>query len=92
MVNEAIIFEYTDWLNPDDPIKNRDAVDKIVGDYYFTCPVIDMAHYYSSAGLEVYMYYYVYRSSQVSFLHAKGHTDKNSEIFQVLSTHLAPTN
>lgn len=65
MVNEAIIFEYTDWLNPDDPIKNRDAVDKIVGDYHFTCPVVDMAHYYSSAGLDVYMYYFVHRSSQV---------------------------
>lgn len=65
VVNEAIIFEYTDWLNPDDPIKNRDAVDKIVGDYHFTCPVVDMAHYYSSAGLDVYMYYFVHRSSQV---------------------------
>lgn len=67
VVNEAIIFEYTDWLNPDDPIKNRDAVDKIVGDYHFTCPVVDMAHYYSSAGLDVYMYYFVHRSSQVTF-------------------------
>ncbi|XP_018494487.1 LOW QUALITY PROTEIN: acetylcholinesterase-like [Galendromus occidentalis] len=83
VVNEAIIFEYTDWLNPDDPIKNRDAVDKIVGDYYFTCPVIDMAHYYSSAGLDVYMYYYVYRSSQNKWPEWMGviHADEIAYVF-----------
>ena len=25
---EAIVFEYTDWLNPNDPLKNRDALDR----------------------------------------------------------------
>ncbi|XP_054168668.1 acetylcholinesterase-like [Oppia nitens] len=61
---EAIIFEYTDWLNPDDPIKNRDAIDKMVGDYHFTCHVNELANRYSAAGNDVYMYYYTHRSSQ----------------------------
>jgi hypothetical protein len=41
---EAIIYEYTDWLNPNDPLKNRDALDKMVGDYAFTCAVVDYGH------------------------------------------------
>lgn len=60
---EAIIFEYTDWLNPDDPIKNRDAVDKIVGDYHFTCSVTEFAYRYAETGNEVYMYYFTHRYS-----------------------------
>lgn len=60
---EAIIFEYTDWLNPDDPIKNRDAVDKMVGDYHFTCHVNELAYRYALAGNDVYMYHFAHRSS-----------------------------
>jgi acetylcholinesterase len=61
---EAIIFEYTDWLNPDDPIKNRDAVDKMVGDYHFTCHVNELANRYAAVGNDVYMYYFTHRSSR----------------------------
>lgn len=61
---EAIIYEYTDWLNPDDPIKNRDAIDKIVGDYHFTCHVNKLANKYAAVGNEVYMYYFTHRSTQ----------------------------
>ncbi|XP_013793998.1 acetylcholinesterase-like isoform X1 [Limulus polyphemus] len=60
---EAIIFQYTDWLDPDDPIKNRDAIDKIVGDYHFTCSVNEFAYRYAETGNEVYMYYFTHRSS-----------------------------
>ncbi|XP_075676304.1 acetylcholinesterase-like isoform X1 [Dermatophagoides pteronyssinus] len=60
----AIIYEYTDWLNPDDPIKNRDAIDKIVGDYYFVCHVNKFADRYASVGNEVYMYYFAHRSTK----------------------------
>lgn len=83
VVNEAITFEYTDWLNPDDPIKNRDAVDKMVGDYSFTCPVIDMAQYFSSAGIDVYMYYFIHRSSQNKWPEWMGviHADEIAYIF-----------
>lgn len=61
---EAIVFEYTDWLNPDDPIKNRDEIDKLVGDYHFTCHVNRVANKYAATGNEVYMYYFTHRSSQ----------------------------
>nr|CAD7426421.1 unnamed protein product [Timema monikensis] len=63
VARQAIIFEYTDWLNPDDPIKNRDALDKMVGDYHFTCNVNEFAHRYAETGNNVYMYYFKYRSA-----------------------------
>lgn len=44
VARESIVFEYTDWINPDDPIRNRDALDKMVGDYQFTCNVNEFAH------------------------------------------------
>ncbi|XP_064456026.1 acetylcholinesterase-like isoform X2 [Ornithodoros turicata] len=64
LVLQAIVFQYTEWLNPDDTIKNRDAVDKIVGDYHFTCSVTEWAFHYALTGAEVYMYYFTHRSSQ----------------------------
>ncbi|XP_040580554.1 LOW QUALITY PROTEIN: acetylcholinesterase [Lepeophtheirus salmonis] len=63
MGREAITFEYTDWLNPNDPIKNREAIDRMVGDYQFTCPTADFARIYASTGNNVYMYYFTERSS-----------------------------
>lgn len=60
---DAIIFEYTDWLNPEDAIKNRDAIDKMVGDYSFACHVNELAHRYASAGHDVYFYHFAQRSS-----------------------------
>ena len=60
---EAILYEYTDWLDPDDPIKNRDSVDKMVGDYHFTCHVNELANKYAASGNDVFMYYLVHRSS-----------------------------
>ena len=56
-----IIYEYTDWLRPDDPHVNRDALDKIVGDYQFTCNVNEFAGRYTDTGNTVYMYYYKHR-------------------------------
>uniref|UniRef100_A0A1B6JWT5 Carboxylic ester hydrolase n=2 Tax=Homalodisca liturata TaxID=320908 RepID=A0A1B6JWT5_9HEMI len=62
VARQAIVFEYTDWLNPDDPIRNRDALDKMVGDFHFTCNVNEFAHRYAETGNNVYMYYFKYRS------------------------------
>lgn len=62
IARQAIVFEYTDWMNPEDPIRNRDALDKIVGDYQFTCSVNEFAHRYAETGNNVYMYYFKYRS------------------------------
>lgn len=60
---EAIIYEYTDWLQPTDPLKNRDALDRMVGDYAFTCPVVNFAHRYAETGNNVYFYYFNERAS-----------------------------
>ncbi|XP_039295607.1 acetylcholinesterase [Nilaparvata lugens] len=62
VARQAIVFEYTDWLNPDDPIRNRDALDKMVGDYQFTCNVNELAHRYADTGNNVYMYLFKHRS------------------------------
>ena len=43
-VRKAIEFEYTNWLNPGDPIRNREQVDRFTGDWQFTCPVVEFAH------------------------------------------------
>ncbi|XP_054723161.1 acetylcholinesterase-like [Uloborus diversus] len=63
LAHEAIIFEYTDWMNPEDTIKNRDAIDKLVGDYQFICSVNDFALRYAETGNDVYMYYFSQRST-----------------------------
>lgn len=57
----AIMYEYTDWLRPDDPDANRNALDKMVGDYHFTCNVNEFAARYAETGNKVYMYYYTHR-------------------------------
>ncbi|XP_022918728.1 acetylcholinesterase-like [Onthophagus taurus] len=62
IARQAIVFEYTDWLNPDDTISNRDALDKMVGDYQFTCNVNEFAYRYAETGNNVYMYYYKHRT------------------------------
>nr|WBW70144.1 venom protein [Lampona murina] len=61
--HESIAFEYTDWANPNDTIKNRDAVDKMVGDLHIACEVNKVAHGYAEAGNNVYVYYFTQRSS-----------------------------
>jgi len=60
---KAIEFEYTNWLNPGDPIKNREEVDRFTGDWQFTCPVVEFAHRYAETGNNVYMYYFTQRAS-----------------------------
>uniref|UniRef100_A0A6G1SKY2 Acetylcholinesterase n=1 Tax=Aceria tosichella TaxID=561515 RepID=A0A6G1SKY2_9ACAR len=60
---KAIVFEYSNWNNPHDPVSNYDGLDKIVGDYYFTCHVNEFALRYAQAGNAVYMYHFKQRSS-----------------------------
>lgn len=44
VARQAIVFEYTDWTEPDNIHTNRDALDKMVGDYHFTCNVNEFAN------------------------------------------------
>ena len=59
----AIKFMYTDWMDPKSTNSNmvrmlnpptiiltsltKVALDRMVGDYAFTCPVVNFAHYYA---------------------------------------------
>lgn len=63
LILQAIMYQYTDWLDPEDGNKNRDALDKMVGDYHFTCNVNEFADFYSQSGNNVYMYHFKHRSS-----------------------------
>ena len=39
----AITYEYTNWLDPNNSALMIDSIDKMVGDYQFTCPVLETA-------------------------------------------------
>ena len=41
----AIKFMYTNWMDPNK--NNLIALDRMVGDYKFTCPVVNFAQYIS---------------------------------------------
>jgi acetylcholinesterase len=60
---KAIEFEYTNWMHPNDPLKNRDEVDRFTGDRRFTCPVVEFAHRYAETGNKVYMYHFSQRAT-----------------------------
>jgi len=80
---KAIEFEYTNWLNPGDPIKNREQVDRFTGDWQFTCPVVEFAHRYAETGNNVYMYYFSQRASVSQWPIWSGalHADEISFVF-----------
>jgi len=80
---KAISFEYTNWLNPEDPVANRNAVDRYTGDKEFTCPVVEFAHRYAETGNNVYMYYFTQRPSISKWPEWAGamHADEISFVF-----------
>lgn len=83
IARQAIVYEYTDWLHPDDPNINRDGIDKIVGDYQFTCNVNEFAGKYAETGNTVFMYYYKHRSQNNPWPRWTGvmHADEISYVF-----------
>ncbi|KAJ8342266.1 hypothetical protein SKAU_G00321940 [Synaphobranchus kaupii] len=46
---EAVALLYTDWMDMDNPRKNRDAMDDIVGDHNVICPLQVFASYYAQS-------------------------------------------
>jgi len=83
LTRQAIMYEYTDWLDPKDGVKNRDALDKMVGDYFFTCNVNEFAEFYAENGNNVYMYYFKHRSTQNKWPKWAGvlHADEIAYVF-----------
>ena len=44
---EAIVLQYTDWMDENNQLKNRDALDDIVGDHNVICPLHHFARSYA---------------------------------------------
>lgn len=41
VAREATIFQYTDWADEDNRMKNRDSLGSVVGDQMFVCPLLE---------------------------------------------------
>ncbi|XP_054609115.1 acetylcholinesterase [Dunckerocampus dactyliophorus] len=67
---EAVVLQYTDWMDENNGVKNRDALDDIVGDHNVICPLAFFARSYaqhnalkSNAG--VFLYLFDHRASNL---------------------------
>ncbi|XP_062275007.1 acetylcholinesterase-like [Scomber scombrus] len=63
VAREATIFQYTDWADENNKIKNRDSLGSVVGDQQFVCPVLEFAHRYSQRGGKTFLYFFDHQSS-----------------------------
>ncbi|XP_072264154.1 cholinesterase [Pyxicephalus adspersus] len=64
---DSIIFHYTNWEDEQNPTHNRDAMDDIVGDYNFICPLLEFTNRNSELGNKAYLYYFSHRSSKMAW-------------------------
>nr|QFF91351.1 acetylcholinesterase isoform 1 [Potamotrygon motoro] len=64
---EAVALQYTDWMDEHNGVKNRDAMDDIVGDHNVICPLMHFAHKYSEFGSSTYVYFFDHRASNVAW-------------------------
>ena len=61
---QAITYEYTDYLaGEDNSTALMLALDRMVGDFQFTCPTVAFADRYAEAYNKVYQYYFDHRAS-----------------------------
>lgn len=44
-IKQAVIFQYTDWTDESNRMKNRDFMGSLVGDQQFVCPVLEFAQW-----------------------------------------------
>ncbi|XP_022521724.2 cholinesterase [Astyanax mexicanus] len=63
MAREAAAFQYTNWMDELSGQKNRDALGWLVGDRYFSCPLLDFARKYVEHGGSASLYLFNHRSS-----------------------------
>lgn len=42
-----MVLQYTDWMDENNGLKNRDAMDDIVGDHNVICPLAHFARSYA---------------------------------------------
>ncbi|KAL6478589.1 hypothetical protein MHYP_G00120220 [Metynnis hypsauchen] len=67
MAREAAAFQYTDWTDELSGQKNRDSLGQLVGDRYFSCPLLDFARRYVEHGGSARVYLFDHRSSSNSW-------------------------
>ncbi|OCT66584.1 cholinesterase [Xenopus laevis] len=64
---DSILFHYTNWEDEEDPALYHDAMDDIVGDSNFICPLLEFTRRNADLGNNVYLYYFQHRSSQLAW-------------------------
>lgn len=80
---ESVVLHYTDWLDENNPLKNRDALDDIVGDHNVICPLQHFAKSYAQYNIlranmaaggtlpneqsSVYLYLFDHRASNLAW-------------------------
>uniref|UniRef100_A0A8V5GQY8 Acetylcholinesterase n=1 Tax=Melopsittacus undulatus TaxID=13146 RepID=A0A8V5GQY8_MELUD len=62
VVAAAVELQYTDWLDQENPVKNREALGAIVGDHNVVCPLMEFAGRWALWG-RVYVYLFEHRAS-----------------------------
>ncbi|XP_019646854.1 PREDICTED: cholinesterase 1-like [Branchiostoma belcheri] len=60
---EAVAFQYTDWLRPEDGNMYRDALDAAMTDQMYRCPAFSTARAHTRAGTAAYVYEFAHRPS-----------------------------
>ncbi|PKK16862.1 acetylcholinesterase, partial [Columba livia] len=60
-----VVLQYTDWSDQDNPVKNREALDDIVGDHNVVCPLMQFARRWAERGGTVFAYLFEHRASNL---------------------------
>ncbi|XP_030007080.1 acetylcholinesterase-like [Sphaeramia orbicularis] len=63
VTRQAGIFQYTDWADENNRMKNRDLMGSLVGDQFFVCPLLEFVDRYSQHGGKAFLYLFDHRSS-----------------------------
>ncbi|XP_034413206.1 acetylcholinesterase isoform X2 [Cyclopterus lumpus] len=64
---EAVVLQYTDWMDENNGVKNRDAMDDVVGDHNVICPLAHFARSYAQHSARVYLYLFDHRASNLAW-------------------------
>ncbi|XP_075720145.1 cholinesterase [Rhinoderma darwinii] len=64
---DSVIFHYTNWEDEHNPVLNRDAMNDLIGDYYFICPLLEFTKRNSEFGNKAYLYFFNHRSTKLAW-------------------------
>ncbi|KAG8429169.1 hypothetical protein GDO86_018149 [Hymenochirus boettgeri] len=64
---EAVVMQYTDWEDEHAGVKNREAMDQLVGDQNVICPLTNFARKASESGNRIYAYLFDHRASNLAW-------------------------